>query len=56
MFKKNWLSFVQKCFTKVKGQNLRENKWSETKAIVNDTEKNSSRREIKTLTNEIKYK
>lgn len=39
MFKKNWLSFVQKCFTKVKGQNLRENKWSETKAIVNDTEK-----------------
>ena len=47
----------QKCFAKEKGQNLRENKWSETKAIVNDTEKkNSLRTEIKILTNEIKVK
>lgn len=43
----------------MKGQNLRENKCSETKAVVHYTgkkKKKTLKREIKILTNEIKEK
>lgn len=38
----------------MKGQNLKEIKWSETKAVVNNTEKITLKKETGILANEIK--